>query len=154
MALTHPASDVLSRCEALDLTLVICPKSHRDQEFDGLSKYLGPGIAIDLLGSLVEERDPVTRIDRYDRIAGNRQDACEFGFGSLKSNLRPLAIGDINVDASHASRIPAAIVGDEAARFDPPHPAARDNDAVLHIVFAPPLVEGLTTKRIQAPSIF
>src|SRR5262249_27351474 len=42
----------------------------------------------------------------------------------------------------------------ETARLDPPHPAARKNNAVLHIVLAPPFAEGLTTKSIQAASIF
>ena len=77
------------------------------------------------------------------------------GAGDLDTGVyRELVVTGRSRLALYASRIPAAIVGDEAARFDPPHPAARDNDAVLHIVFAPPLVEGLTTKRIQAPSIF
>ena len=45
--------------------------------------------------------------------------------------LRSFALGDINIDAHHPLRTAIAVVGNKAARIDPPNLAARPNNAII-----------------------
>src|SRR5262249_52865505 len=77
----------------------------------------------------------------------------EFGVQRALALFRSFALCDVDVDAHHALRVTITIVRDEAARLDPPHSTVQENNAVLHIVFAPPLTECMTAKSFQAPHI-
>ena len=60
----------------------------------------------------------------------------ELGHQHLLVLLRPLALGDIDVDAHHPFREAVAAVRNETARLDPPHLASGSDNAILDVVFA------------------
>src|SRR5215510_3369937 len=67
----------------------------------------------------------------------------EFGHQYALSIFGALAFGDVDVDAHHPLRLSLPIIQNEAARLDPAQCAVGPNDAVLDVVFARSVAEGV-----------
>src|SRR5690242_2331970 len=64
-----------------------------------------------------------------------------------------LAFCDVDVDADDALWVPGAVIGYDAARFDPSNFTIRANNPVIHIVDVPPIVKSSGAILIQSPEV-
>src|SRR5204863_3292181 len=94
-------------------------------------------------------RDVVGITAHARRFVGKVELRIEVG----EPGLGLLAFSDIDVDANHPLCVPIAVVGNEAARFDPPN-AARTSNTILHVIFALALAESLAAEHIQSLNVF